>query len=149
MKKRAKPQPPKPVPIKRPRPYLMISPECFETFFWLEGPGRKIALDALSEGVISTSYEAVDTLCLANLMYQETFHSQIVAEMAARGRAIDYQTANTQEETKRRTAEAFEVLGDDRFCAILRNTEAVVRKNLGIPQTDAAWLPWFLTVPVH
>ena len=42
----------------------------FENYFWLEGPGRKIALDALSEGVISTSYEAVDLLCLANMIYQ-------------------------------------------------------------------------------
>ena len=45
--------------------------------------------------------------------------------------------------------EAFEVLGDDRVRAIIREAEAVVRKNLGVPNTNAEWLPWFLTAPVH
>jgi hypothetical protein len=65
-KKRAKPKPPKPVPIERPRSYLLISRGCFENYFWLEGPGRRIALDALSEGEISTAYEAVDIPDLKN-----------------------------------------------------------------------------------
>jgi len=150
MKKRAKQQPPpQPAPIKRPRPYLMISQGCFENYFWLEGPGRKIALDALSEGVISTAYEAVDILCLANLLHQDNVHALITADMAARGRTIDYESANTQDETKRLTAEAWDVLGDARFRQILREAEAVVRKNLGIPKTDAEWLPWYLSVPVQ
>ena len=149
MKKRAKPQPPKPAPIKRPRPYLMISQGCFEDYFWLTGPGRTIALDALSEGVISTSYEAVDLLCLANMLFSDTTHDLITAEMAARGRTIDYESAKTPEEMGRLTTEAFELLGDDRVRAILREAEAVVRKDLGVPETDAEWLPPFLTVTVH
>ena len=82
-------------------------------------------------------------------MYQEISHQLLAADMAARGRAIDYESARTQEETKRLTLEAFEVLGDDRFRAILREMEAAVRKDLGVPKTDAEWLPWFLTAPVH
>lgn len=140
---------PEPAPLKRPRPYLLISAGCFENYFWLDGPGRIIALDALSEGVISTSCEAVELLCLANMAHEDIAHRLIVAAMAEHGRTIDYKAVKTQEEMKRLTREAFEVLGDDRVREFLRETEAIVRQNLGVPKTDAEWLPWYLTAPVH
>jgi hypothetical protein len=149
MKKRAPEVPKRIPPEKRPRPYLLVSQRCFEDYFWLAGPGRLIALDALAAGIISTSYEAVDTLCLATMLHADAVHDLITADMAARGHTIDYKKAKTQTEVGRLTGEAVEVLGDDRFRAILREAEDIVRENLGIPKTNSEWLPWFLTVPVN
>jgi hypothetical protein len=149
MKKRVKPEPPIPAALKRPRPYLMISQQCFEKYFWLEGPGRKIAIDALSAGVVSTSYEAVDILCLANLMYEDAFHDLITSDMAALGYTINYKSAKTEEEIRQLTSEAFAVLDDDRIRAILRKAEAIARGHLAVPETNAEWLPSFLTASVH
>jgi len=149
MKKRVKPEPPTPAPLKRPRPYLMISHQCFEKYFWLDGPGRKIAIDALSAGVVSTSYEAVDVLCLANMMYEEAFHDLITSDMAAVGHTINYKNAKTEEEIRQLTSEALAVLDDDRIRAILRKADAIARGLLAVPETNAEWLPSFLTAPVH
>lgn len=148
-KKRAKPQPPVPVPAQGPRPYLTISKEFFENYFWLDGPGRKIVLDALSAGVISTSYEAVDMLCVANQMMQGNIHALLVVEMHHRGRTIDYRAAKTPEEMGRLTREAIECLGHDKFVEIVRLAEENARMVLRVAESDAEWIPWSLTTPVN
>jgi hypothetical protein len=72
-------------------------------------------------------------------------HALLSADMAARGHPID-ENAKTQSEASRLTGEAIEALGDERFRAILREAEDIVRHNIDVPKTDHEWLPWFLTV---
>jgi hypothetical protein len=103
----------------------------------------------LSEGVISTSYEAVDVLCTANLMLERNVHALLSLEMAHRGRTIDYRKAATEEEVARLTTEAVQCLGADRFAEILRLAEENVRMVLRVSEADGEWLPSVLTAPVN
>jgi hypothetical protein len=112
-----------------------ITAEQFDAYFNLDSPGYLLARDAWKAEEIATPQEAMEFVCLANILYQNVLFTHIVKALSrhSKEKAREY---IENRGTDRGTDVVIETLGHEGSTIVVRAAMEECRRELMIGQND-------------
>jgi hypothetical protein len=113
--------------------FKRITLDQFNAYFHLDSPGYFIARDAGKADEVGSPLEAVEIVCLANLLYEIELTNRLMVELHPYGALDEYLRKRGTDEG---TALIVRVLGKQRTTKILRQVMDQVRREVKIGEND-------------